>query len=159
MRLVKDFHYKSNVWELDKVSSTCIYVQVVARLYMKEREILKINTESIVLQMISISIRYVEQGDLCMIIILSAFEGNDFNIAANAIKNSNVILVGGNTANNEARLLSLLKQKFEIKLVNDTLKRYKEFISVYYGSGAKSVALNDIANYKLIISIGSSIKK
>lgn len=91
--------------------------------------------------------------------ILPAFEGNDFNIAANAIKNSNVIIVGGSTANNEARFLSLLKQKFEIKLVNDTLKRYKEFISVYYGSGAKSVALNDIANYKLIISIGSSIKK
>lgn len=91
--------------------------------------------------------------------ILPAFEGNDFNIAANAIKNSNVIIVAGNTANNEARFLSLLKQKFEIKLVNDTLKRYKEFISVYYGSGAKSVALNDIANYKLIISIGSSIKK
>ena len=91
--------------------------------------------------------------------ILPAFEGNDFNIASNAIKNSNVIIVGGNTANNEARFLSLLKQKFEIKLVNDTLKRYKEFISVYYGSGAKSVALNDIANYKLIISIGSSIKK
>ena len=91
--------------------------------------------------------------------ILPAFEGNDFNIAANAIKKSNVIIVGGNTANNEARFLSLLKQKFEIKLVNDALKRYKEFISVYYGSGAKSVALNDIANYKLIISIGSSIKK
>ena len=91
--------------------------------------------------------------------ILPAFEGNDFNIAANAIKNSNIIIVGGNTANNEARFLSLLKQKFEIKLVNDTLNRYKEFISVYYGSGAKSVALNDIANYKLIISIGSSIKK
>lgn len=91
--------------------------------------------------------------------ILPAFEGNDFNISANAIKNSNIIIVGGNTANNEARFLSLLKQKFEIKLVNDTLKRYKEFISVYYGSGAKSVALNDIANYKLIISIGSSIKK
>ena len=66
--------------------------------------------------------------------ILPAFEGNDFNIAANAIKNSNVILVGGNTANNEARLLSLLKQKFEIKLVTDILKLKKDSIFIYIHS-------------------------
>ena len=154
---IKRFQYKSNAWELKKTSSTCNLCPSGCKIIYEGKKDSK-NKFHIYRVTNDFDFNPICGAGRFVYDITPQLDANHLNLALDSIKKAKSIIVGGNVTNNEARFLAILRDKFEIKLVNNTLKRYKNFINIYYGNGAKNALLQDIGNYKTMISIGSSLK-
>lgn len=154
---LKSFQYTSNAWELKKVDSTCNLCPSGCKITYEGKKDSK-NKYNIYRVTNDFNFNPICGAGRFVYDISPRLDLNSFDLAVDAIKKAKSIFVGGNTTNNEAKFLASLKNKFGVKLVNDILKQYKDFISIYYGSGARSATINDISNHKVIVSIGSSLK-
>ncbi|RDU57384.1 NADH-quinone oxidoreductase subunit G [Helicobacter sp. MIT 99-5507] len=154
---VKSFQYTSNAWELNKVSSTCNLCPSGCKIVYEGKKDSK-NKYHIYRVTNDFNFNPICGAGRFAYDISPKLDLNNFDVAIDAIKRAKNIIVGGNVTNNEAKFLALLKNNLGVKLVNNILKQYKDFISIYYGSGAKNTMLKDISNYKVIVSIGSSLK-
>ncbi len=152
---IKSFQYSTNAWELHKVSSTCNLCPSGCKIVYESK-----------VDMHGVYKIYRVSNDFNFNPICSAGRfgydiyatSNALDEAINAIKKADCIVVGGNTTNNEARFLSLIKDKFNIKLVNPTLKKYSDFMNVFFSCNASLSTLENISNHKVILSLGSAIK-
>lgn len=151
---VREFQYSTNAWELHKTSTTCNLCPSGCKIIYEskinacgEREIYRV-TNDFLFNTICGAGRFSYD-------IKANMESGNLDSTIEVIKNAKNIIVGGNTTNNEARFLLALREKFNINLVNPTLKNYSNFIATLNTNLAK---LEDIAKHKVILTLGSTIK-
>jgi len=85
---------------------------------------------------------------------------NAFKKAIEAIKSCDTIKFNSYITNEEAKLLQILKQKLDIKLVNDDAKKYQQFLNNYCEASGNSLYTGSSETIKrsdAIISIGTRI--
>ena len=154
---VKSFQYTSNAWELDKVDSTCVLCPSGCKITYEVKKDLHGRTK-IYRVTNDFNFNPICGGGRFAYDIYQDMSRNNVSDAIKAIKKAHYILVGGNTTNNEASLLEQIREKIGIKLVNDSIYAYKQFLSMLVNKNVTLAKLNDIANAKLIWSIGCDIK-
>lgn len=154
---VKSFQYTSNAWELDKISSTCTLCPSGCKIiYERKRDIDGVSKIYRVTN--DFNFNPICAGGRFAYDINPNLDNNNLKNAAEQIKNSSYIEVGGNITNNEALFLKTLKDKLNIKLINPLLKKYSTFMDILLDSGMKLSKLEDISQHKVLLTLGSSIK-
>lgn len=154
---VKSFQYTSNAWELNKIDSTCtlcpsgckITYEVKKDLHGKVK-IYRVTND--------FNFNPICGGGRFAYDIYHNESNNNISDVAIAFKQANHIVVGGNTTNNEAILLEKIREKTGIKLINNKIYSYQEFLNVLIKENIPLAKIDDISNAKLIWSIGCDIK-
>ncbi len=162
----KDFKYKSNAWELDKVPSTCAHCSVGCQIYYEtkhtdisnsEQKIYRVSNESHFTTLCGAG-RYGYDFQN------NSSTGKDKSAlkrAVEAVKNAGTIIFNSQITNEEAFILQKLKNKLGLKLVNNEAYKYAEFFKTYshvVGKSLYSADLDYIRSCDFIISVGSALK-
>lgn len=154
---LKSFQYSTNAWELNKISSTCALCSSGCKIVYESKK--DSNGESKIYRVTNdFNFNPICGAGRFAYDIYPTNSTNNLTKALESIKKADYIVVGGNTTNNEALFLNEVKKKFNIKLVNPLLKKYSDFMGVFFSSGAKISTLEDISKHKVVLSFGSSLK-
>ena len=160
-----DFQYKSNAWELTKIPASNPYSSDCSLIYyeVKHKSIAQ-NQERIIYRVTN-DAHYVSLNGAARFGFdfsnKATKDQDEFKKAVLALKNTDTILFNSYITNEEAKILQLLKEKLNIKLVNHDALRYKNFLGQYSKTTGKSfysATVNDVHNSKFVISLGSYLK-
>jgi NADH-quinone oxidoreductase subunit G len=160
-----DFQYKSNAWELTKIPASNPYSSDCSLIYyeVKHKSIAQ-NKEQIIYRVTN-DAHYVSLNGAARFGFdfsnKATKDQDEFKKAVLALKNTDTILFNSYITNEEAKILQLLKEKLNIKLVNHDALRYKNFLDQYSKTTGKSfysATVNDVHNSKFIVSLGSYLK-
>ena len=152
---VKSFQYTTNAWELQKVDSTCNLCPSGCKIVLEGKKDAQNQmrlyrvTNDFNFNPICAAGRFAQD-------IKGDFRANDLDSAISALKGAESILVGGNTTNNEAKFLQNLKERFGVKLINQSLKNYFEILDIF-GESALTT-LDEIKNERVLISVAGNPK-
>jgi NADH-quinone oxidoreductase subunit G len=157
-----DFKYSANAWELSRVPATCAHCSAGCPLEYETRHTGINGEESI----------YRVKNDFEYTSLCGAGRfGFDFDVqaeknemtfqkAVNAIKHAEAIRFSSLITNEEAHILSLIKEKYGVKLFNEDARKYQEFMKAYSSiSGKKhhSATLDAVKQSDAIIVVGSRV--
>ena len=160
-----DFQYTSNAWELTKVpasnpfSSDCglIYYEVKGKSIAQSntQEIYRVTNDS---HYVSLSgatrfgFDYANQ---------STKKQSSFDKTIKAISSADTIKFNSYITNEEAMILQQLKNKLDIKLINNDALRYQTFLknfSLTSGNSLYAGSLENIHKSDFVVSVGSMLK-
>lgn len=156
-----DFKYRANAWELSRVPATCAHCAAGCALEYETKE----NADG------TRSIYRVkndfEYTSLCGagrfgfdFAVEAKRDETSFQKAVNALKHADAIRFSSMITNEEAHILSLIKEKHGIKLFNEDARKFQSFMRAYSSvSGKKhySGTLDAIKQSDAVIVIGSRI--
>lgn len=158
----KDFKYKANAWELEKVPATCVHCSSGCAIYYETKSG---NTQG---SMDSVIYRVTNDFEFNSICGAGRF-GFDFqneqtsgaiSEAVEALQKADTIRFNSMITNEEALILQKLKAKLGTKLVNPDAKRYQDFTKAYASTSGQSLygaTLEDLKQSDFIITIGTRI--
>ncbi|PAF42196.1 NADH-quinone oxidoreductase subunit G [Helicobacter sp. 11S03491-1] len=154
----KDFSYKANAWELQKISSTCQHCAAGCYLNYEIRH-QDIEGEKQKIYRISNNFNH---NPICGagrfgFDISSSIQGSK-NIAQaiKALQEAKAVRIGGDITNEEAYIIEGLRQKLGFKLYCEETRNFQIFSNILAQKNICS--LLDIKTSDLIITLGSSIK-
>jgi NADH-quinone oxidoreductase subunit G len=152
-----DFKYKTNAWETQKIPATCSHCSRCCALYYetKNNKITRVTNN-------------YEFTSLCGAGRFAfSFENKSqekdkksLQKAIDAIKKCDTIKFNSYITNEEAKLLQILKEKLDIKLVNEDAYNYQKFLNTYSkfsGDSLYSGSTKTIIHSDCIVLIGSRI--
>ena len=157
-----DFKYTANAWELSRVPATCAHCSAGCSLEYETRHVGINGNDSI----------YRVKNNFEFTSLCGAgrfgfdFDNKDssdevaFNKAVEAINEAKAIRFSSMITNEEAHILQLLKEKFDIKLFNEDARKFQEFMKAYSSVSGKlhhSGSLDAIKQSDAAIVIGSRI--
>ncbi len=161
----RDFVYKANPWELREVPSACAHCSSACHLYYETRfTSISDTTEKI--------FRVKNEFHYQSLCGAGRF-GYDYENrtakkdpaqlakAVEAIKNAGTIRFNSMITNEEALMLQTLKDKFGIKLVNQEVKPFKEFLNYYSKATGRALykdSFKDMSDCDFIISAGAKLR-
>jgi len=157
-----NFKYSANAWELSRVPATCAHCSAGCSLEYETRHT-GINGED--------SIHRVKNNFEYTSLCGAGRFGFDFdnkessneaafNKAVEAVNEAKAIRFSSMITNEEAHILQLLKDKFDIKLFNEDARTFQEFMKAYSSVSGKlhhSGSLDAIKQSDAAIIIGSRI--
>lgn len=154
---VQSFQYTSNAWELTKIDSTCNLCPSGCKITYEG----KINVNG-KMQIYRVSNDF-NFNPICgagrfAYDIYANYSKANLSKVVESIKEADYINVGGNITNNEARFLQCLKEKYNIKLINENLYKFSELIDIMLSNNVALNSIDDISQANLIISILGSLK-
>lgn len=154
---VKDFQYKSNAWELKKIDSTCALCPSGCKITYEgkinvngDMQIYRVNND--------FNFNPICGAGRFAYDIYADYSNNDIQDVIKAIKEVDYINVGGNITNNEARFLQALKEQFGVKLINENIRKYGEFLDIILKDNISLSSIDEISQNKIIVSILGSLK-
>ncbi|MFV0481449.1 MAG: NADH-quinone oxidoreductase subunit G [Campylobacteraceae bacterium] len=164
--VVTGFHYKSNSWELQKIPAANPHSSDCSLIYYEVKQISQQNSEEKI---------YRVEGEQPFNVINGAarfgydFENrvkekdeNSFNEAISFIKTkADTIKFNSYITNEEALILQKIKEKYNLKLVNDDAFRYQRFLNAFSSSSTKSLyqgSLKEIEESNFIVSVGTALR-
>ena len=157
-----NFKYSANAWELSRVPATCAHCSAGCPLEYETRH-RGINGEDSIYRVKN----NFEYTSLCGAgrfgFDFDNQESSDesaFNNAVEAINDAKAIRFSSMITNEEAHILQLLKEKFDIKLFNEDARKFQEFMRAYSSVSGKlhhSGSLDAIKQSDAAIIIGSRI--
>lgn len=157
---VKSFQYTTNAWELQKVDSTCNLCPSGCKIVLEgkknaqnEMKLYRV-TNDFNFNPICAGGRFAQVLDLEKSVL--DLSTNCLNHAVSALKGAKMIVVGGNTTNNEAKFLQSLKNVLGVKLINAELENYFRVLDIL--GDCPRARLESIGESKLIISVGGNPK-
>lgn len=157
-----DFKYSANAWELSRVPATCAHCSAGCSLEYETRHRGINGQESI----------YRVKNDFEYTSLCGAGRfGFDFDVqaeknemtlqkAVNAIKHAEAIRFSSLITNEEAHILSLIKEKYGVKLFNEDARKYQSFMKAYSSVSGKlhhSATLDAIKQSEALIVVGSRV--
>ncbi|MDY0122313.1 MAG: NADH-quinone oxidoreductase subunit G [Sulfurimonas sp.] len=157
-----DFKYSANAWELSRVPATCAHCSAGCALEYETRHRGINGQESI----------YRVKNDFEYTSLCGAGRfGFDFDVqaeknemslqkAVNAIKHAEAIRFSSLITNEEAHILSLIKEKYGVKLFNEDARKYQAFMKAYSSVSGKlhhSATLDAIKQSDALIVVGSRV--
>lgn len=157
-----NFKYSANAWELSRIPATCAHCSAGCPLEYETRH-RGINGEDSIYRVKN----NFEYTSLCGAgrfgFDFDNKESSDvsaFNRAVEAISEAKAIRFSSMITNEEAHILQLLKEKFDIKLFNEDARKFQEFMRAYSSISGKlhhSGSLDAIKQSDAAIIIGSRI--
>ena len=161
----RDFIYKANPWDLREVPSACAHCSSACHLYYETRaESIDNPTEKI--------FRVKNEWNYQTLCGAGRF-GYDYENTtakkdpqalakvAEAIKSAGTIKFNSMITNEEALMLQTLKEKFGVKLVNNEVKPFANFLSHYSKAAGQMLykdSFADMSGCDFIISVGSKLR-
>ena len=161
----RDFVYKANPWDLREVPSACAHCSSACHVYYETRaESIDNPTEKI--------FRVKNEWNYQTLCGAGRF-GYDYENttakkdpqaltkAAEAIKSAGSIKFNSTITNEEAKMLQTLKDKFGVKLVNNEVKPFANFLSHYSKAAGQMLykdSFADMSGCDFIISVGSKLR-
>lgn len=157
-----NFKYSANAWELKKIPAICIHCSAGCSLEYEVKH-MTINGEDTIYRVKN----NFEYTSLCGAGRFGfEFDNNAkkdkkvFDNALEAISNANAIRFSSMITNEEAHMLNLLKEKFDIKLFNEDARKFQEFMRAYSSiSGKKhhSGSLDAIKQADGVVVVGTKV--
>ena len=161
----RDFIYKANPWDLREVPSACAHCSSACHIYYETRaESIDNPTEKI--------FRVKNEWNYQTLCGAGRF-GYDYENttakkdpealakAVEAIKSAGTIKFNSTITNEEAKMLQTLKEKFGVKLVNNEVKPFADFLS-HYSKAAGQVlykdSFADMSECDFIVSVGAKLR-
>jgi NADH-quinone oxidoreductase subunit G len=162
----RDFIYKANPWDLREVPSACAHCSSACHLYYETRQ------ESIsnpVEKIFRVKNEFHYQS-LCGAgrfgydyeNTTATKDINALKKAVDAIKSAKTIKFNSMITNEEALMLQTLKEKFGLKLVNNEVKPFQDFLKAYSkatGHALYKDSFKDMSGCDFIVSVGSKLRK
>ena len=161
----RDFIYKANPWDLREVPSTCAHCSSACHLYYETRaESIDNPTEKI--------FRVKNEWNYQTLCGAGRF-GYDYENTtakkdpqalakvAEAIKSAGTIKFNSMITNEEALMLQTLKEKFGVKLVNNEVKPFANFLSHYSKAAGQMLykdSFADMSECDFIVSVGAKLR-
>ncbi len=160
----RDFKYKSNAWELERVPASCAHCSAGCHLYYEVKKESGTNPEKVI-KRVNNEFEFMTLCGAGRFGFGFALRGNNrdekaFKRAVEAFKESETIAFNSLITNEEAMILQKLKEKYDKKLVNREAKNYQNFLNSYskiVGKSLYSGDLNSIEKSDYIIVFGSDI--
>ncbi|MEA3490432.1 MAG: NADH-quinone oxidoreductase subunit G [Campylobacterota bacterium] len=161
----RDFVYTTNAWDLTRVPATCAHCSSGCQIYYETKPTsIEDSTEKI--YRVTNEWNYVS---LCgsgrfgydFENRVAAKDSEAFGRAVEALKKADSIRFNSVISNEEALMLQRLKEKLDVKLVNDDAFAFQKFLKAYgkpagkllYGSDFKEVMKTDF-----VISVGAALR-
>ncbi len=161
----RDFQYKSNAWELEKVPATCSHCSTGCQInYERKHTSIENPDESI----------YRVTNEFHYVSLCGAgrfgydFENRDvskdeeaFDKAVQALQKAETIRFDSYITNEEALILQRIKEKTGARLVNPDAKRYQDFMKNYGSVSGKTLYAGDLKSAfesDFVISVGSFLR-
>ena len=161
----RDFIYKANPWDLREVPSACAHCSSACHVYYETRaESIDNPTEKI--------FRVKNEWNYQTLCGAGRF-GYDYENttakkdpqalakAVEAIKSAGTIKFNSTITNEEALMLQTLKEKFGVKLVNNEVKSFANFLSHYskaVGQMLYKDSFADMSECDFIVSVGAKLR-
>jgi NADH-quinone oxidoreductase subunit G len=161
-----DFKYTSNAWELQKIPATCVHCSAGCELNYEVKETGTFSQNSDKIYRVT---NDYENTTLCG---AGRFgfdfannlqnSQNKFSLTdvADKIKNSDAILFNSQITNEEALILQRIKQKLNLKLINNEAFAFQKFLKAFEAtsnSNFYNAQIEDVIDSDLIMVIGSAI--
>ncbi len=161
----RDFIYKANPWDLTEIPSACAHCSSACHLYYETRHD-SINNPVEKIFRVKNEFHY---QSLCGAGRFGYdYENRDAKKdpaalarAVEAIKSAGTIKFNSMISNEEALMLQTLKEKFDIKLVNNEVKPFQDFLKYYskaVGHMLYKDSFKDMSGCDFIISVGSKLR-
>lgn len=156
----KEFKYTANAWEAKPIPATCAHCSAGCELIYNVKFDKKITrvTNNFEFSAICGAGRFGFGFEN----IVKGKDEDSFKRAIRAFRSSDVIRFNSYITNEEAYLLQILKEKLNLKLVNNDAKDYQNFLNHYSsitGDSLYSGDISDIKNSDAIIMIGTRISR
>ena len=161
----RDFIYKANPWDLREVPSACAHCSSACHIYYETRaESIDNPTEKI--------FRVKNEWNYQTLCGAGRF-GYDYENttakkdpealakAVEAIKSAGTIKFNSTITNEEAKMLQTLKEKFGVKLVNNEVKPFANFLSHYSKAAGQMLykdSFADMSECDFIVSVGAKLR-
>jgi len=161
----RDFIYKANPWDLREVPSACAHCSSACHVYYETRaESIDNPTEKI--------FRVKNEWNYQTLCGAGRF-GYDYENttakkdpealakAVEAIKSAGSIKFNSTITNEEAKMLQTLKEKFGVKLVNNEVKPFADFLSHYSKAAGQMLykdSFADMSECDFIVSVGAKLR-
>ena len=161
-----EFKYSANAWELSQVPSSCAHCSSACSLTYESKHAGIDNT-----QVDGKIYRVTNEADFTSLCGAGRFGFDYENLTAvkdeaafanavEAFKNAKNVLFSSTITNEEAHLLTKLKEKLGFNLVNEEAQSFQTFMANFASTANESLynaTLDDLAKSDFIVSIGSSI--
>ncbi len=161
----RDFIYKANPWDLREIPSACAHCSSACHIYYETRaESIDNPTEKI--------FRVKNEWNYQTLCGAGRF-GYDYENttakkdpealakAVEAIKSAGTIKFNSTITNEEAKMLQTLKEKFGVKLVNNEVKPFADFLSHYSKAAGQMLykdSFADMSECDFIVSVGAKLR-
>ncbi len=162
-----EFKYTANAWEADKIPASCAHCSSGCALIYNVKSAGSLNPYGKIITRVTNDFEF---SALCGAGRFGfGFENKAqsknpeaFKNAIEAIKTSDSIRFNSYITNEEAKLLSVLKEKTGIKLVNEDAKNYQNFLNTYCEASGNSLYTGSNETIKIsdaIVMIGTRISR
>jgi NADH-quinone oxidoreductase subunit G len=153
-----DFQYKSNAWELNKVPASNPHSSDCSLIYyeIKKDSIYRVTNEPH-FSSIGGAIRFGYDFE-------NSVSGKDeaiFEKAVEFAKNADSIKFNSFITNEEALILQKLKEKYNLKLINEDARVYQNFLNAYAKASGTSLYSGDLKTIKssnFVVSVGTQLR-
>ncbi len=160
-----DFKYTTNAWELTKVPAANPFSSDCSLMYYEVKHT-SIKDETNKIYRVTNDSHYTSLSGAARFGFdysnrVASKDSVAFNKAVEAFKNCESIIFNSFITNEEAMILQKLKEKLNVKLVNDDALKYKRFLNNFAsvsGSSLYSGDLNTLHNSNFVVSVGSYFK-
>ena len=161
-----DFKYKSNAWELTRVPASNPHSSDCALMYYETKFENIANHENKLIYRVTNEQHYGSLNGAARFAYdfenrVESKDEDAFAKAVVAFKKADSIKFNSYITNEEALILQKIKEKLDIKLINNDALKFQEFLSNYAltsGTSLYNANLNDIHNSNFVVSVGSFLK-
>ena len=157
----KDFKYKANAWELSKTPTSCMHCSLACAIYY-DAKISKRNQDKDEIFRVKNDFEF---NSLCGAGRFGFdFENKNvtknkeaFTKAVQAFKEAKAIKFTSEITNEEALILQKIKEKYNLKLINNEAYSFKEFLNNFLSVSEEfyNANLKDVHDSNFVISVGS----
>ncbi len=160
-----DFQYKSNAWELKRVPAINPYTSDCSLLYYETKQT-SISDQTDMIYRVTNDSHYVTLSGAARYAYNFANKNavknqEEFNSAIEAFKKAKNIKFNSYITNEEALILEKIREKLDIKLVNEDARKYQEFMKNFTltsGTSLYNAILRDVHVSNFVICVGSYLK-
>ncbi|MGK0255520.1 MAG: NADH-quinone oxidoreductase subunit G, partial [Arcobacteraceae bacterium] len=160
-----DFQYKSNAWELTKIPASNPYSSDCSLMYYEVKHTNIVQNRDQNIYRVTNDAHYVSLNGAARFgfdyLNRAQKDEESFKKAVEAVKNADSILFNSFITNEEAKILQLLKEKLDLKLINNDALKFNTFMENYSkvtGQSLYNGIVEDIHNSNFIVSVGSFLK-
>ncbi len=160
-----DFQYKSNAWELTRIPASNPYTSDCSLLYYETKQT-SISDQTPMIYRVTNDSHYVTLSGAARYAYNFANENavknqEEFDSAIEAFKKAKNIKFNSYITNEEALILEKIREKLDIKLVNEDARKYQEFMKNFTltsGTSLYNAILRDVHVSNFVICVGSYLK-
>jgi len=161
-----DFKYKSNAWELTRVPASNPHSSDCALMYYETKHESIANHTNKLIYRVTNEQHYGALNGAARFAYdfenrVESKNEDAFKKAVEAFEKADTIKFNSFITNEEALILQKIKEKLNVKLINNDALKFKNFLDNYgrtSGTSLYNANLNDIHNSNFVISVGSYLK-